>query len=205
MPTPGSRTEVESFAQRAYEDYNHGAPRLDHLNILIRLNVLNAISRNATLVGFTFEGLSCPELLSPFNMNQHCPNLPCAGPRPPPCPDWLRPTPLQISVRHHPWIDLIPFPRVRDNILRAVEDGLLDHKALGIDVLDVQDNGCNAASLIVWGDAWNPRGWEASIPFLQKWGGLLQGCPVLLEATNSWRQKRGERKIALSSFGCASP
>ncbi|KAH7136330.1 hypothetical protein EDB81DRAFT_725151 [Dactylonectria macrodidyma] len=194
LPTPESRTEVQNFAQRAYEDYSHGAPRLDHLNILIRLNVLNAISRNAALVGFNVEGLCCPELISPFN--KHCPGLPCADPRSPPYPDWLRPTAVQVSVKHHPWIDLIPFPRMRDNILRALEAGLFDQKALGVDVLDVQDNGCNAASLIVWGDPWDPRGWEASVPFLQKWGGLLQGCPVLLESTNSWRQKRGERKIA---------
>lgn len=194
MPTPESRTEVQSFAQRAYNDYNSGAPRLEHLNILIRLNVLNAISSNAALLGFTLEGLCCPKLLSPFN--KHCPNLPCTDPRLQPCPDGLRPTALQIAVRHHPWIDLIPLPRIRDNILCAVEAGLLDHKALGIDVLNVQDKSCNAASLIVWGDAWDPRGWEASVPFLRKWGWLLQGCPVILEATNSWRQKRGERKIS---------
>lgn len=56
LPIPESRTEVQSFTQRAYEDYNHGAPRLDHLNILIRLNFLNAILRNAALVGFIAEG-----------------------------------------------------------------------------------------------------------------------------------------------------
>ncbi|KAH7240521.1 hypothetical protein B0J15DRAFT_528989 [Fusarium solani] len=189
LPTPESRTEVRSFAQRAYEDYNHGAPRLYHLNILIRFNVLNAISRNAALVGFTAEGPCCP-------LDKHCPSLPWADPRSRPYPDWFHPTALRISVRHHPWIDLVPFPRMRDSILRAVGDDLLDHKALGIDVLNVQDNGCNAASLIIWDDAWDPRGWEASVPFLRKWAWLLQGCPGLLEATNSWRQKMGERKIA---------
>ncbi|KAM5345956.1 hypothetical protein ACJ41O_011817 [Fusarium nematophilum] len=194
LPTAESRTEVQTFAQRAYEHYNHGAPRLEHLNILIRLNVLNAILRNAALLGFAFEGLCGPELISPFN--KHGPSLPCADPRPYPCPDALRPTALQTAVRHHPWIDLIPFPHLRDNVLRMLEAGVLDQKALGVDVLDVQGNGCNAASLIVWGDAWDPRGWEASVPFLRKWGMLLQGCPALLEATNSWRQKRGERKVA---------
>ncbi|KAH6869135.1 hypothetical protein B0T10DRAFT_313967 [Thelonectria olida] len=194
LPTPESRTQVQRFTQRAYEDYNYSTPRLEHLGIIIRLNVLNAISCNAAILGFASEGLCCPELLSPFN--QHCPDLPCAYPRSQACPDGLRPSPLQIAVRHHPWIDLIPFPRMRDNILRAVEAGLLDNKALGMDVLNVQDKGSNTASLIVWGDAWDPRGWEASVPFLRKWGWLLQGCLELLEATNSWRQKRGERKIA---------
>ncbi|KAG5659534.1 hypothetical protein KAF25_002093 [Fusarium avenaceum] len=194
LSTPESRSEIQSFAERAYNDYNHGVPRLDHLNILIRLNVLNAIMRNAALVGFAFEGLCCPDLLSPFN--EHRPDLPVADPRSPHYPVWLRPTVLQISVRHHPWIDLIPFPRMRDNILHEVEAGLLDQKALGIDVLDVQDNSCNPAPLIVWGDAWDPQSWEASVPFLQKWGGLARNCPELLEATNSWRQKRGETKIA---------
>ncbi|RKL01607.1 hypothetical protein BFJ68_g12256 [Fusarium oxysporum] len=194
LSTPESRSEIQSFADRAYNDYSHGSPRLDHLNILIRFNVLNAIARNAALVGFAFEGLCCPELLSPFN--EHRPDLPGADPRSPPYRVWLRPTVLQISVRHHPWIDLIPFPRMRDNILHEVEAGCLDQKALGIDVLDVQDNSCNAASLIVWGDAWDPREWEASVSFLQKWGRLVRDCPELLEATNSWRQKRGETKIA---------
>lgn len=194
LSTPESRSEIQSFAERACNDYNHGAPRLDHLNILIRLNVLNAIMRNAALVGFTFEGLCCPDLLSPFN--EHRPDRLNADPRSPHYPAWLRPTVLQISVRHHPWIDLIPFPRMRDNILLEGEAGLLDQKALGIDVLNVQDNSCNPASLIVWGDAWDPRAWEASVPFLQKWGRLARNCPELLEATNSWRQKRGETKIA---------
>lgn len=197
LPTSESRTEIQMFAQKAYDDYNHGTPRLEHLNILIRLNVLNAISRNATLLGFTFQGLCCPELISPFN--KHGPSLPCRDPRPQLCPDWLRPIALQIAVKHHPWIDLIPFPRMRDNILSAVEASLIDTKALGMDVLNVH-NSSNAASLIVWGDAWDPQGWEASIPFLKKWGWLVQDCPELLEATNAWRQKRGENSI---SFGYA--
>lgn len=50
-------------------------------------------------------------------------------------------------------------------------------------------------SLIVWGEPWDPRGWEATVPFLRKWGWLLEGCTELLEGTNYWRTRRGERKL----------
>ncbi|KAH9210121.1 hypothetical protein DL95DRAFT_393721, partial [Leptodontidium sp. 2 PMI_412] len=179
LPTPESRAEVQRFAQRAYEDYNHGAPRLEHLHILVRLNVLTAIARNATLLGFRFEGLCCPKLVSPFN--QQVPDLPSMFTPSQPCPEGLRPTALQIEVRHHPWIDLIPIPRMRDNVLRAIRAGLLDNKAFGLDVLNVEDIQGEAACLIVWGEPWDPRGWEASVPFLRKWGWLIEGCSVMLE------------------------
>ncbi|KAH8684065.1 hypothetical protein BGZ61DRAFT_519676 [Ilyonectria robusta] len=198
LPTPKSRTEIDNFAQRAHQDYSHGTLRLEHLHTLIRLNVLNAISHNAALLRFRFQGLCRPELVSPFYLDaRHLPNTaPTAAHT---CPEWLRPTVLQVAVRHHPWIDLIPFPRMRDNILRALAAGLLDNKELGFDILDVAvaNDRRNTASLIVWGEAWDPRGWEASVPFLQKWGWLLEGCPVILEATNYWRQKRGEGKLIL--------
>ncbi|KAH6983868.1 hypothetical protein EDB80DRAFT_591987 [Ilyonectria destructans] len=195
LPTPESRAVVQKFTQRACEDYEQGAPRLEHLYILVRLNVLAAIARNATLLGFMFEGLCSPELVSPFNqqgpdfLSSIIPSQPFLG--------WLRPTALQVTVRHHPWIDLIPIPRMRDNILRALRDGLLDNKTLGLDVLNVEDFHGDAACLIVWGESWDPKGWEASVPFLRKWGGLMEGCSTLLEATNSWRHKRGEKKITL--------
>jgi len=101
-----------------------------------------------------------------------------------------------MAVTHHPWIDLIPFPHIRDNILDTTNADLLNANELGIDLLPAGDGRGETASLIVWGEPWDPRGWEASVPFLRKWGWLTKGCPMILEATNYWRQKRGERKLA---------
>lgn len=197
LPTVESRTAFQTFTQQAYQDYTYGAFRLDHLNIIVRANVLAAFAHNATLLGFKFEGLCSPNLASPFT--QQGPDLIEAVTPPQGCPDWLRPTPLQMTVRHHPWIDLIPLPRLRDNILRTIQHGTHDNTPLAMDILDVRDMRSEAACLIVWGESWDPDGWEVSVPFLRKWGGVLEGCPEMIEATNSWRQKRGERKIAFSS------
>ncbi|KAM5353344.1 hypothetical protein ACJZ2D_016751 [Fusarium nematophilum] len=196
LPTVESRTAFQSFTQRAYQDYRHGAPRLDHLNVVVKVNVLAAFAHNATLLGFKFRGLCCPNLVSPFT--QEGPDFIETITPPQRCPGWLHPTPLQMTVRHHPWIDLIPVPRLRDNILRTIRQGTHDNTPLAMDILDVQDLRSEAACLVVWGESWNPSGWEVSIPFLRKWGGVLEGCSEMMEATNSWRQQRGERKIAYS-------
>jgi hypothetical protein len=197
LSTPESREAFHSFTQRAYQSYKDGAPRLDQLNILVKVNVLAAFAHNATLLGFNFQGLCCPKLVSPFNhlvpddLQMVLPSRTL--------PDVLRPTALQLIVRHHPWIDLIPVPRLRDNILLTIREGLHDNTPLAMDILDVQDLRSEAACLIVWGESWDPNGWEMSVPFLRKWGGLLEGCSEMIVATNCWRRKRGERTMACNS------
>ncbi|KAL6412937.1 hypothetical protein AUP68_02431 [Ilyonectria robusta] len=163
LHTAESRAKVQIFAQRVYQDYSSGLPQPGYLHVLIRLNVLNALAQNAALLEFRFKGLCFPELVSPFN--QHGPSsvhtfIPSQA-----YPSWLQPTALQMTVRHHPWIDLIPIPRMRDNILCALEAGFLDNKELGIDILGVEDIQGDTASLIIWGEPWDPRGWELG-PFM---------------------------------------
>ena len=85
---------------------------------------------------------------------------------------------------------------MRDNMLRGIAAGLFEEDELCLDLVAVDGQlEADRAVLIVWGEAWDPRNWEASVPFLRKWGGLVRGCPEILEATNYWREKRGERKI----------
>ncbi|EIT73587.1 hypothetical protein AO1008_11858 [Aspergillus oryzae 100-8] len=38
----------------------------------------------------------------------------------------LRPTTLQRGIPHHPWLDIFPFPRMWDNLIRAGDQ--LDHE-----------------------------------------------------------------------------
>ena len=54
-------------------------------------------------------------------------------------------------------------------------------------------NGRNG--LIVWGEPWDPHGWEASEGFLRKWGWTVAGEPEIAAATNHWRSVRGEEAI----------
>ncbi|KAK7417808.1 hypothetical protein QQZ08_011504 [Neonectria magnoliae] len=185
-PCPRARAVVYAFMELAYLQYSLRAPSTVPLPALIRLNALNGLSRNAASLGIPAEGLCSDDLISPFNSR--------GGPSKwASCPEHLRPTPLQLAIEHHPWSDLLPLPRLRDNILVAITSGGLDEDVLCHDILDVAGGSqCDEALLIVWGDPWDARSWEANVGFLKKWRWLLQGCNELIESTNRWRQSRGE-------------
>jgi hypothetical protein len=180
-----------AFAREAYESYVLGTHRPSQLHLLLKLNVLNAVARNATLLGFRADSLCADELISAFSIPG--PARPAAGDLP--YPKFLQPTPTQTAVVHHPWIDLFPFPVMRDRALRAIESGLLDEDELCFDLLEVDGDRSVESSLIVWGDSSDPAGWEASEPFLEKYGWLVWGCTELFEATNCWRARRGEQLL----------
>jgi Domain of unknown function (DUF3425) len=160
------------------------------------------VARNAAALGFPTEGLCHDDMVSPFN--QQGPHLPCSSIPLSSCPESLRPTGLQLTVMHHPWIDLFPIPHLRDNVLRAASAGFFDEDELCADLVNLDDGQGERPSLIVWGAPWDPRGWEATVPFLRKWGWLTQGCPEIWEATNFWREKRGERSLFSRCRGVAS-
>lgn len=193
---PRTRAIVYAFGQLAYMQYMMKTPRLSYLPALIRLNAHNAIYHNACLLGFPIKGMCNDDLLSPFN---------ALGPAQPlertaweSSPENLHPTDIQRSLKHHPWADLLPLPRLRDNILIASENGTIDEDDLCCDLMEVSRDASKVdAHLIVWGESWNVEMWEASEGFLRKWGGLLKGCTELIDATNRWREKRGERKIVI--------
>ncbi|KAF4973357.1 hypothetical protein FSARC_335 [Fusarium sarcochroum] len=184
--TPESSERVYILASKAYMDYTMNAPRVSQLPFLITVNMNIAIAKNATLMGFD-RGLICTyEAISPFNQNG-----PVRGPSS--TPQTLEPTPVQREIIHHPWLDAFPFPKFRDNVIRACAAELMDDDELCADVSEINYENVEKPSLIVWGDSTIPECWEASVWFLRKWGWLLQGCPEMLESTNKWRQSRGEK------------
>ncbi|KAF7533141.1 hypothetical protein G7Z17_g13553 [Cylindrodendrum hubeiense] len=185
---PRRRALTYAFMQLVYLQYTLKTPKPVSLPGLIRLNALNALSRNAASLGIPIDGLCRDELISPFNEPQGITKWAS-------CPESLRPTSLQLAVEHHPWTDLLPLPRFRDNIIKAVANGTLDEDVLCYELLDVTGGSQDAALLIVWGDPWDARSWEANVVFFRKWGWLLQGCTELVESTNRWRQNRGEAKL----------
>ncbi|KAK1450352.1 hypothetical protein CMEL01_07688 [Colletotrichum melonis] len=191
----GMPAMLEKFAEGAYEDYMRGRPCTDYLTTLVRVNVFHAFVRNAKALSFNKEWLTY-DAISPFN--KAGPDLGRATTSAS-CPSNMLPTALQLSVEHHPWIDFFPHPRMRDNFLRIVAEhgeDYIDEDEMCRDVVDVGAGaGVEDAALIVWGEPWDPRGWEATEPFLRKWGWLLDGCTEMLEGTNYWREKRGLRKL----------
>ncbi|KAI6783048.1 uncharacterized protein J7T54_002210 [Emericellopsis cladophorae] len=191
--TPHRVARIRSLIRQAYEDHALHAPRIDQLPILIRINVMNAMVRNAIRMGFHAHGLCHDDYLSPFAV--HDPQHPSTVlvPR---LPDALRPTDLQRAYAHHPWTDLFPFPLFRDNVLCAMQAGLLDEDELCADIMEVrQADVAEAPSLMIWGESWDAMAWEMTPAFIRKWGWLLRGCQDLMAATNLWRTRRGERAL----------
>ncbi|KAH8589878.1 hypothetical protein B0O99DRAFT_317771 [Bisporella sp. PMI_857] len=186
---PGAQSRLDQFARQAYEDYILASPRPTALQTLVQLNVLNALGQNAAALGITIQSLCHEGSISPFNQmgppRREEPTLPLS----------LRPTPLQTAVCHHPWIDLFPLPEMRDRFLQIC--GTAEEDDLCIDLVDVEESDREKPNLVVWGDPSDPRAWEATVPFLRKWGWVVRECRELLLSTNYWREKRGEKRLVI--------
>lgn len=110
----------------------------------------------------------------------------------------LQPTPLQKSTPHHFWIDAIPFPAMRDNLIRL--NGTYSSADLHYDLGQALYEGFDDVErrgFLVWGEPWRSAGWEISEGFAKKWNFLLRGCTKVPESTNHWRQLRGEDRLVI--------
>jgi hypothetical protein len=113
----------------------------------------------------------------------------------------LQPTFLQITTQHEAWIDAIPFPRLRDNLILLA--GKYNSTDLRLDLGQRLYEGYDDTyrrGFLVWGQPWSMQGWEVSDGFIQKWGFLLEGCQEVIESTNHWRKIRGEERLVVSSY-----
>lgn len=188
---------MDRFADHAYASYMQGNPSLAHLPLLVRYNVATSLAANASLLGIVEEFYDW-EGVSPMNKQGPMLGLTFHDQ----FSDWpatLKPTQIQLSIEHHPWIDCFPWPQLRDNMIRAFErPDLCDEEELCHDVCDLDDQ--RESMLFVWGSPEDPRNWEVSDSFLTKWAWLLHGCGQLLISTNYWRARRAEPLITPRQF-----
>ena len=152
-------------------------------------NLLRAILINADLLGLTLDLLN-EDLASQFNLSgplMSAVHLPAS----------LFPSQKQITIIHHPWIDLLPILSLREAVLART--GLIDEDELCADF-----HGANASSqevaLCVWGEAWDPSAYEFSEAILRKWSWIATECPDIIKASNHWRKLRGEKPIVLKKI-----
>ncbi|KAL2811414.1 hypothetical protein BJX63DRAFT_276325 [Aspergillus granulosus] len=91
----------------------------------------------------------------------------------------LQPVPEQMTVAHHPYLDLIPFPSFRTRALLALARGdrTFDETDLCFDLMHggMRCNGSVKASLHGRGEgtAWDARSWEVTPWFFRKWSALV--------------------------------
>lgn len=195
---PENRDALLQLARECYNRYKVGAINTTDLSGVVRFNIFHAFAVNARVLGFNDDWLTY-EATSPFNTAGDASRRLLPARRPP----MMEPTTLQLTVEHHPWIDFFPCPRLRDNLLKAVEPGheTVDEDALCSDVVDAGARaGIGSAALLVWGNPWEPGGWEVTESFLTKWGWLLDGCTALIESTNYWRRKRGLKSLEVDGL-----
>jgi hypothetical protein len=164
------------------------SPIIDCALVIVKFNVFRALLHNGQKLGFsTAREYLDDDALSPFvnpmRPEESLPSLPPA----------LRPTDYQSQIPHHPWLDLLPEPVMRDNLIRA--EGVYDQEQLCADIIGLFGAGKGRSGLIIRGEPWDPSGWEVTKPFLKHWGWALRGCNELLRATNYWRGKRGELSL----------
>jgi hypothetical protein len=159
------------------------------LSSLAQFNISRALISNAEIFGLTAHYLH-DDALSPFVV---------AGPWPSSInlqttllPPGLRPTALQNIVEHHPWIDLLPIPQLRDNILQRGVDSF-DEVALCTAFTGLGHE--RGTGILVWGESWDAGGYEVTQELIRSWGWLFTGCSDLMRSTDLHRARRGERQM----------
>ncbi|KAL4930441.1 DUF3425 domain-containing protein [Aspergillus undulatus] len=187
--------EALLYAQYTTSHLNPPSPKTDLLPTLTRVNFLRALHANIEVMGYSASEMH-DDALSHFGT---------AGPIKPSIRDisvlpvCLRPTKIQIAVPHHPWIDLLPIPTMRDNLILAGEeyDDIALCRAMsgyGVNLATGKKAGDarGETGVIIWRDPWDADGWEVTGSFLRRWGWTVAGCEGLFRATNWWRSVRGE-------------
>lgn len=113
----------------------------------------------------------------------------------------LRPSQEQITIEHHPIIDILPFRTLRRNLITRQHDidedeffedmlsGLVCWGGAGMGKRDRQVSTGYAST----GTPWDVRSWEGKLWFLKKYWALLGGEDgELVRQSEWWRSIRGD-------------
>ncbi|KAK1995403.1 hypothetical protein LX36DRAFT_702300 [Colletotrichum falcatum] len=163
-------------------------PAADSLLPLVQFNLFRGLLDNSKTLGISLSMICDDDCVSPYASD---PAFAAAARA---LPAALRPTRTQLAAAHHPWVDLLPLPRLRDNLIGA--GPALDEDELCLDMLGTGSAPSDQeGGMILWGEPWDPRNWEVTEDFARRWRWLLEGCEELIASSNYWRAKRGERRM----------
>jgi hypothetical protein len=113
---------IRQFQEWIARNHMTGSPTAYQVLVLIKFNIFRALCNNALMLGFPIEFTMEDNALSPFTPKSKYGKYLTSPERILEIPGNLRPTALQRVIPHHPWLDLLPVPRMRDNLILA-EDG----------------------------------------------------------------------------------
>ncbi|KAL4877355.1 hypothetical protein BJY04DRAFT_209959 [Aspergillus karnatakaensis] len=187
---------LHHFETLVYTQYALPSPRTDLLLHLMQFNFMKALVQNMAVLGLSSEQMVEDDAISPFNLSgpwhadRDYHNHRDFDASLPPC---LRATIVQRTVPHHPWLDLLPIPQMRDNLILAGES--YDELQLCLDMKGHGRVHADQTGIIVWSDPWVAAGWEVTESFARSWGWVLRGCEELGRSTDYWRAQRNERPL----------
>ncbi|CUS15677.1 unnamed protein product [Tuber aestivum] len=187
LPNPRVDSGIKAIGFRSQAAYTLSTDT--HLMSINSVTINTAVLSNLSMLGVTAEEYVRDDTLSPFLsarrsvlhsrmslLDQRAPHL--------------APTDLQLEVRHHPYIDIIPFSGFRDNLLNVLNStpGAVDEDELCTDI---------ERYLKIWGRlTWDTKSFEFEPEFLEKWRWLVDD--EVLSVTNFWRAQRGEWPLVFS-------
>lgn len=186
-PSTTPQTIISKFETWVGTNGCKSSPLADHALKMVKFNVFRTLLSNSLTLGFPAEERMEDAALSPFTCFQGTGSTTAL------LPPNLRPTKLQCRVPHHPWIDLLPIPLMRDNLLPAGDS--YNDLELCADLIGYYNSPTTRTGLIVWGEPWDPEAWEVTESFVRRWGWVMRGCKELVRSTNYWRLQRGEPSL----------
>ncbi|MCJ1398236.1 hypothetical protein MMC11_001433 [Xylographa trunciseda] len=180
------------------------SPSLYRNNLsLVRTSTLRAYLANAEILGISIPELYRDNCPSRFHQPHFTPldneDSALAGISNGITPH-LKPTRPQLCHPHPPWLDLIPFPTMRERAitLMTTSPPLLNILELKTDVLLNEGIFCWNVDGKKSGQPWDMRSWEAAPWFLKKWWLLLDGEEgEIWKQTQWWRGMRGEENVTM--------
>jgi hypothetical protein len=198
------RTDKLLVLQNANKEYVASLPDIRRNNIRIKqVLFIAACVANASSLGLPLEGLNYDGAESPFfrdSVSESAAKTASLSDFPD-LKTHLRPCATQLMYRHHPYIDVLPFPTFRERLIKlaCAEEPMVDEDEL---CKDLQNDG-----LICWGSSlggrsavtgsgapWDIRSWEAQDWFMKKWWILIGGAEgEIYKQTQWWCEMRGER------------
>lgn len=188
-------SQISRFENWALRQYAQGSPQQDLLISFIHFNIARSLVRNTQILEINSQEMDDNAIsrfcaLGPKTVdNEKALSLPLS----------LQPTNLQKATPHHPWLDIIPVAKMRDNIISAGDS--FDDRLLCRALRGLQNEQHGNTGVVVWSESWDPTGWELTESFSRDWDWTIAHCWSLFESTNYWRSLRGERPLFCTRTG----